>query len=436
MKHNIKITPERYRKDKKGILIIQNVPIFAFITFGGMRYNYFIGFRIDIDKFDYETELIKKNNTGKEGKRLVQYNIINKRIKKIKAALILHFEDKTKTTKEEVKKILDEVCNKGEKIKKEPSNNDFLPMFSDYINNEVSNNSKKNVTTVFNNWKRYAEKRKYTLTFDFITNKILKDFEVYLKNESTNLKGGKLVRAPKSVNTINRIMKATRAFWNYAKKELIEKDIIIKYPFELYKLPKEIYGTPIYISKDERNILFNAIVPNERLMRVRDVFVFQCLIGARVADMCKLTKSNIQNNNLYYIQSKTKDTKEEIETLKVPLNKMAINILSRYDLPGGSLLPFISDQRYNIYLKELFEFVGLTRMVTRLNPLTQNEEQVRLCDIATSHMARRTFIGNLYANKEDRITIGSMSGHKEDSKSFKRYVKAEDSLKKDAVDNM
>jgi len=243
-----------------------------------------------------------------------------------------------------------------------------------------------------------------------------------------------MVKAPKGANTIHRFMKTTRAFWNYARQELKVKGIAIGYPFgDGYKLPGEIYGRPIYISIEERNKLFYAELESERLRNVRDVFIFQCFIGARVGDLCKLTKSNIHNNVLTHIPRKTKDGKPI--AVSIPLHAMATEILSRYNIPDNRLLPFISGQRYNEYIKELFEGVGLTRIVTRLNPTTNEEEHVRLCDIASSHMARRAFVGNLYG-KVDNGIISSMSGHAPGSKAFTRYYNVSNDLQKDAINKL
>jgi len=243
-----------------------------------------------------------------------------------------------------------------------------------------------------------------------------------------------MVKASKGANTIHRFMKTTRAFWNYARKELKRKDIIIGYPFnDGYKLPGEVYGKPIYICIEERNKLFYAELKTERLKHVRDIFVFQCFIGARVADLNKLTKSNIQDGILSYIPRKTKDGKPV--TVNIPLHSMAIEILSRYELPNHSILPFISNQRYNEYIRELFEEAKLTRIVTRLNPRTKEEEHVRLCDIASSHMARRAFVGNLYG-KVDNGIISSMSGHAPGSKAFTRYYNVSNDLQKDAINKL
>ena len=430
MKHNVKIALES-RKDKSGEIINENVPILAMITYGGNRLNYFTGYRIDAIKF--ENQLATKNSTGKEGSRIVQYNEINNRLKAIKASMELYFQNIDEANKYDVKSRLDKVCNKGKKDIKDDDYS-FFGMFDKYINDRIAKSRQKHIRTVYNHWKKYETKRNYKLTFESVTVEILRNFENYLRYESTITKKDKEVFSPKGQNTINRILKVTRTFWNYSRKELRREAINISYPFgDGYQLPGEQYGKPIYLTTEERNTLFNADISNEKLSRVRDLFVFQCLIGARVGDMCKFTKANVQNNVLSYIPRKTKEGKPV--TVNVPLHPMAIEILSRYDMPDHSLLPFISGQKYNDYLKDMFKDVGIDRIVTRLNPRTNEEEQVKLCDIVSSHMARRAFVGNLYG-KVDNGIISSMSGHIPNSRAFSRYYDVSSELQQDAINKL
>ena len=53
--------------------------------------------------------------------------------------------------------------------------------------------------------------------------------------------------------------------------------------------------------------------------------------------------------------------------------------------------------------------------------------------IASSHLARRTFIGNLYKKVKDPNLVGSLSGHKEGSKAFARYRDIDEDMKKELV---
>lgn len=72
-------------------------------------------------------------------------------------------------------------------------------------------------------------------------------------------------------------------------------------------------------------------------------------------------------------------------------------------------------------------------MVTVLNPTTGKEEKRPINEVASSHMARRTFIGNLYKKVKDPNLVGSLSGHTEGSKAFARYREIDDEIKKEVV---
>jgi hypothetical protein len=83
-------------------------------------------------------------------------------------------------------------------------------------------------------------------------------------------------------------------------------------------------------------------------------------------------------------------------------------------------------------LRDLFEKVEFNRIVTRPNPTTREPENVRICDIASSHMARRTFIGKKYGKISDGV-ITSMTGHVSDSRSLSQYYDVSDELKRKAL---
>lgn len=83
--------------------------------------------------------------------------------------------------------------------------------------------------------------------------------------------------------------------------------------------------------------------------------------------------------------------------------------------------------------KNIFTTCGIVRMVTVLNPITGAEEKRPLNEIGSSHLARRTFIGNLYKKVKDPNLVGSLSGHKEGSKAFARYRDIDEDMKKELV---
>ena len=76
---------------------------------------------------------------------------------------------------------------------------------------------------------------------------------------------------------------------------------------------------------------------------------------------------------------------------------------------------------------------GFDRMVTILDQQIREEVQKPLHEVASSHMARRTFIGNIYKKVKDPNLVSALSGHKEGSKAFSRYREIDEEMKKELV---
>lgn len=276
------------------------------------------------------------------------------------------------------------------------------------------------------------------LELDTMTADTLREFEAFQRQEAEIIaKHPELLeicpesREPeeRGENTIIGRMRIVRAVLNWAYKQGRTENK----PFERYALRAAVYGTPYYISIAERNDLYSLDLSSRPELAVqRDIFVFQCLIGCRVSDLNKLTRANLVNGGIEYVPTKTKD--ESGAVVRVPLNSIAREIVERYASEDrAALLPFIASQNYNKAIKELFTLAGLTRPVTILDPLTRQEVQRPLNEIASSHLARRTFIGNLYKQVKDPNLIAKLSGHTEGSKAFARYRDIDEDMRKDLV---
>ncbi len=144
----------------------------------------------------------------------------------------------------------------------------------------------------------------------------------------------------------------------------------------------------------------------------------------------RFTSANIIDKYLEYVATKTRG--EEPKTIRVPLSETALKIINKYK--GGEMLfPFTNPQIYNEDIRQIFTIAKLNRMVTVLDTKTRIDVQKPLNVVASSHIARRTFIGNLYAKVKDPNLIGSMSGHVEGSKAFARYRNIDDNIKSELI---
>lgn len=302
----------------------------------------------------------------------------------------------------------------------------------------------------FEMYQRKTVKKSYKFSFDTCTTEEIYAFEAFLRAEpelydkypdiyasypSITHKTHKVKRPkPRGDNYMVTFTKRFKALFHWCHAQSItSNDPFAKYTTTI----SEKYGTPIYIKDEEVLHLADFDFSNNKHLETqRDIFIFQCCIGCRVGDLMKMTPGNIINGAVEYIASKTAD--ERPNTIRVPLSERALNIIDKYkeEVKDGQLLPFISQQKYNEALKEIFKAAGITRLVTRLNPTTGIEEKVGIDTIATSHMARRTFVGNLYKKVKDQNLVGSLSGHSVGSRAFARYREIDDDIKQDLVNQM
>lgn len=278
----------------------------------------------------------------------------------------------------------------------------------------------------------------FTFTFEVINTELLRDIESFIHIEHTLFEKHPDIyiavpesRQPKQRgrNRTNKIFQYLRTVMRWA---IEENQTTIKI-LPKFNIAENIYGTPFYITIEERNHLYSFnLSARPQLAIQRDIFIFHCLIGCRVGDLLKMKKNSIIVNAVEYIPRKTKEGRPV--TVRVPLNSTAKEIVTRYaDREGDSLFPFISEQKYNLAIKDFFKLAGLTRLVTIINPTTGDEEKRPLNEIASSHIARRTFVGNLYKKVKDPNLVGALSGHKEGSRAFARYRDIDEEMKTDLV---
>lgn len=157
------------------------------------------------------------------------------------------------------------------------------------------------------------------------------------------------------------------------------------------------------------------LVDKPRLDRVRDLFCFGCYTGQRFGDILKLKDEDIVDG---IWDLRTEKTNSNIQ---VPLVSQARDILKKYkQLPTP--LPQMSNQKANMYLKELAALAGIDRKVKRRKTVgARTEETVLPAHKHISfHDARRTFVTLMREKGVEADLITKITGHK-DYKTFQLY---------------
>ena len=211
-----------------------------------------------------------------------------------------------------------------------------------------------------------------------ITPMFITDFELYLR---TTCKCG--------YNTTAKFMQFFKRIILIARNN----GILIGDPFANYKIRLEKVDRG-YLTEDEIKIILKKKMVSERLEQVRDVFIFSCFSGLAYVDVANLKEDNIRKSfdgNLWIITKRQKTNTD----VNVPLLDIPKMILEKYKgkLPNGKVLPIISNQKLNAYLKEIADVCGIKKNLT-------------------FHLARHTFATTTTLAKGVPIeTVSKMLGH-------------------------
>ena len=151
-----------------------------------------------------------------------------------------------------------------------------------------------------------------------------------------------------------------------------------------------------FLEKQELKTLLNKNISVPRLAQIRDIFCFCCLTGLAFSDVKQLKSEHLVTdiNGMVWIRKTRQKTKN---MCNIPLLDEAKKILDRYkDHPycqtQGVLLPVCSNQKMNMYLKELADICGIRKNLS-------------------THCARHTFATLTLASGATIDNVAKMLGH-------------------------
>ncbi len=268
----------------------------------------------------------------------------------------------------------------------------------------------------------------------------VEDFADYMEHEheyrdehpklykSMNLFSSNNIR-PISKNSIICEVKRLCMFLNWAAKQGALHDT----SFRNITCDQQLFGTPYYLTIEERDkIAALDLHKHARLELHRNKFIFQCHVGCRSNDLDLFTWEHINGDFLEYVPHKNLLAGRS-QLVRVPLSEKAKEILMGIDPDSEYLFRGYSGDLYRKDIKTILKMAGIDRKVVVYNPLLQCTETKVLYEVAASHLARRTFIGNLYKQVKDPSLIASLTGHTETSSSFTRYRTIDDEMKRDIL---
>ncbi|WAC11444.1 site-specific integrase [Dyadobacter pollutisoli] len=242
--------------------------------------------------------------------------------------------------------------------------------------------------------KRYKTAREHTQSFiqwkykvdDFLISDL--DFE-FISEFSFWLKTARGCNHNSAIKYMSNLKKIVLICVN---NKWLKKD-----PFQGFKLTKkEVVKNPL--SREELKRLTEKVFEVERISQVRDIFLFCCYTGLAYVDVKHLKRTDIVIGMDGDPWIDTTRQKTDAPT-RIPLLPGALEIMDRYkDDPQcsnlGVVLPVLSNQKMNAYLKEIASLCGISKTLT-------------------FHIARHTFATTVtLSNKVPIETVSKMLGHR------------------------
>ncbi|MCF6295996.1 MAG: site-specific integrase [Flavobacteriaceae bacterium] len=353
--------------------------IYVRITVNGKRVNISLKYKVDVRNWDAKRQRAKGNS--EIARALNQY------LGQVHSQIVQHYQD---------------LKFKGHLITVELIKAEYLGESdnSKTLQNLMEYHSQKTEKTL-----AIGTLRNFKVTQGYINkylNNILNTTDVYLKElnykficDFANFLHCYWPKGHPKAMSNNTVMKHIQRFRKIATLgyhiEWIDRD-----PFVRWKPTYEKRERP-YLTDNELSNIETYFLPIARLERVRDLFIFSCYTGIAYIDIMNLTNDNILkgidgNDWIFTNRQKTKSP------VKVPLLAKAQELIHKYQnhpmtLVTETLFPVITNEKVNLYLKEIAEACGLKKNLT-------------------FHMARHTFATTVTLSNGVPIeTVSKLLGH-------------------------
>ncbi len=330
------------------------------------------GLSVDSKLWDSEKEKVKSHTP--------EALEVNRKIEEIRAD-ILNIYRRLEVTVEDLtpERIKSEYCGKSNSL------TSIIQLFikhNDDIRTQVGIMKTKATLQKYENCKRHFEhflKNKYKRTdlkFAELTPLVIHDFEIYL-----------LTIAKCSPNTSTKILKFLKTVTLYGQKNgFLNHDPFANKRFHMENTDRG------FLTDEEIQRIIGKEISIPRLELVRDIFIFSCFTGLAYIDVSNLTEENIiELDGREWIMTRRRKTKVATNIILLDIPK---KIIEKYASvrKNGRLLPILSNQKMNAYLKEIADLCYIRK------PLS-------------FHMARHTFATMSLSKGVPIESVSKMLGH-------------------------
>jgi site-specific recombinase XerD len=421
IKRNIIFTLESRKKN--GVLVVDNIPIRMRVIYAGNRIDFSTGYRIDTSKWETDKQRVKNGCTNKLKQSAAEIN----------SDLLKYYTDIQTIFKEfEVLGIvpLPEQLREAFGLKNKQTTDtlpelklekpDLIKVFDDFVKEcGMQNNWTDSTYEKFAAVKTHLTNFNSNLAFELLDESGLTEYVNYLRDKK-DLRNSTI---GKQIGFLKWFLR-----WSH-KKGCHNNNAFQTFKPKLKNTQKKV----IFLTWDELNKLRNFQIPSTKqyLERVRDVFLFTCFTGLRYSDVFNLKTSDVKDNHIEITTVKTADS------LIIELNNHSNAILAKYKdvhFENNKVLPVITNQKMNDYLKELAELAEINEPVreTYYKGNQRIDEVTPKYALLGTHAGRRTFICNALSLGIPPQVVMKWTGHS-DYKAMKPYIDIADDIKANAM---
>lgn len=353
--------------------------IYARITVNGKRVNISLKQKVDVDAWNTKSQKMKGNgSTARE---------INLYLNEVKSGIFESYRDLKSESRILTPQLIKERFL-GEDIKTYS-----LQDIIDYHNETMTHKLRANTIGHYKTTQKYIKAyvtKKYKVSYMPLQNldySFVLGFESFLRSYQSRVSQGAIGNNA-AMKHIQRLRKMVTLAYNM---EWIPRDPFVKFKPTLEKRERE------FLTQEELQKIEEMSSSIERLITVKDLFIFSCYTGMSYVDIMKLTRENILIgvDENHWIMTKRKKTGVPV---KIPLLPVAEFLINKYEehprtqITGG-LMPYMSNQKLNSYLKEIADICSITKNLT-------------------FHMARHTFATTVTLSNGVPIeTVSKLLGH-------------------------
>jgi len=420
IKRNIILALENRKKN--GVPIIENVPIRMRVIYASQRIEFTTGYRIDVAKWDADKQRVKNGCTNK----------LKQSASEINADLLKYYTEiqnvfkefevrETMPTTQQLKDAFNLRMKDTHGEQQEDVRISFWEVFDEFVKECGNQNDwTKSTYEKFAAVKAHIKEFKEDVAFEYFDEFGLNEYVNFLRDE----KDMRNSTIGKQIGFLKWFLR-----WSF-KKGYHQHTAYDTFKPKLKTTPKKV----IFLTWDELNKLKDYQIPQDKqyLERVRDVFLFCCFSSLRYSDVRNLKRSDVKPDHIEVTTVKTADS------LIIELNDHSKAILEKYkdiQFEDDMVLPVISNQKMNDYLKELGELAEIDEPVreTYYKGNERIDEIFPKYALLSTHAGRRTFICNALALGIPAEVVMKWTGHS-DYKAMKPYIDIADSIKASAMD--